>query len=77
MLLIFSTSIVLCISPRLRVPEQLTLIPRPRLLFTGAIDAYKLDLPMTVSLARTNPNWSFVFVGPVGEADPSTELALP
>ena len=61
--------------PSLACPQPLTLIPLPRLLFTGAIDAYKLDLPMTVSLARTNPNWSFVFVGPVGEADPSTELA--
>ena len=62
--------------PSLACPEQLTAIPRPRLLFTGAIDAYKLDLPLMVRLAKLHPDWSFVFVGPVGEADPSTDVAL-
>jgi len=62
--------------PSLDCPEPLTAIPRPRLLFTGAIDAYKLDLPLVVRLAKLHPDWSFVFVGPVGEADPSTDVGL-
>ena len=62
--------------PSLACPEPLTAIPRPRLLFTGAIDAYKLDLPLVLMLAKLHPDWSFVFVGPVGEADPTTDVAL-
>lgn len=62
--------------PLLACPEPLTAIPRPRLLFTGAIDAYKLDLPLLVTLAKTHPAWSFVLVGPVGEADPTTDVAV-
>ena len=61
--------------PFLACPEPLKAIPRPRLLFTGAIDAYKLDLPLLVTLATAHPGWSFVLVGPVGEADPSTDVA--
>ncbi|MAO87729.1 MAG: hypothetical protein CL822_01970 [Crocinitomicaceae bacterium] len=56
-------------------PEALAACQRPRLLFTGAIDAYKLDLPLLLALAIQRPDWSFILVGPIGEADPSTEVA--
>ena len=46
----------------------------PVLMFVGAIDAYKLDLPLLEILASGHPNWSFVFIGPVGETDPSTDV---
>ncbi len=62
--------------PSLFCPELLRAIPRPRLLFTGAVDAYKLDLLLLVTLAKTHPAWSFVLVGPVGEADPSTDVGV-
>ncbi|QNJ04928.1 UDP-glycosyltransferase/glycogen phosphorylase [Synechococcus sp. MEDNS5] len=59
----------------LRCPERLEPLPRPRLLFMGAIDAYKLDLGLLLSLAKRNSAWSFVLIGPVGECDPSTDVA--
>ena len=55
-------------------PGDLMAVPSPRLLFIGAIDAYKLDLPALTTLARKRPDWSFVLVGPVGEADPETDV---
>ena len=59
----------------LRCPEQLQRIDRPRLIFMGAIDAYKLDLGMLLQLARRNATWRFVLIGPVGECDPSTDVS--
>ena len=55
-------------------PEPLRKLPSPRLLFIGAIDAYKLDLRALTRLAMKRPDWTFVLVGPVGEADPSTDV---
>jgi glycosyltransferase involved in cell wall biosynthesis len=53
----------------------------PLLMFVGAIDAYKLDLPMFEALVAATPTWTYVLIGPVGETDPSTDvtalLALP
>ena len=58
----------------LACPEALFAVPRPRLLFMGAIDAYKLDLLLLLQLAQRNPQWTFVLIGPVGECDPSTDV---
>ena len=54
--------------------EQQHRCARPRLVFMGAIDAYKLDLGLLLQLAQRNPAWSFVLIGPVGECDPSTDV---
>ncbi|QNJ01881.1 glycosyltransferase [Synechococcus sp. PROS-U-1] len=59
----------------LPAPDGLAGIPKPRLMFVGAIDAYKLDLPMLTALARQRSDWSWVLLGPVGEADPDTSIA--
>ena len=59
----------------LRCPERLQGLARPRLVFMGAIDAYKLDLGLLLQLAQRNSGWSFVLIGPVGECDPSTDVA--
>ena len=56
-------------------PDDLTRVPSPRLLFVGALDAYKLDLEMLEALIRNTPQWSYVLVGPVAECDPSTDLS--
>jgi glycosyltransferase involved in cell wall biosynthesis len=56
-------------------PDGLAGIPKPRLMFVGAIDAYKLDLLMLTALARQRSDWSWVLLGPVGEADPDTSIA--
>ncbi|MGC6482629.1 MAG: glycosyltransferase [Synechococcus sp.] len=56
-------------------PQLLQRLARPRLVFMGAIDAYKLDLGLLLQLAQRNPAWRFVLLGPVGECDPSTDVA--
>ena len=55
-------------------PQQLEKIPVPRLIFIGAIDAYKVDLGSLLELAKKRPEWNIVLAGPVGEADPSTDI---
>jgi glycosyltransferase involved in cell wall biosynthesis len=50
-------------------------LPSPRIVFTGAIVATKLDLQLLVELARLRPSWSFALVGPVGPGDPHTNVS--
>ena len=56
-------------------PSAMRQTPHPRLLFMGAIDAYKLDLHLLHQLILRHPEWTFVLIGPVGECDPSTDVA--
>lgn len=55
-------------------PEKLRDIPLPRLIFIGAIDAYKVDLAALLELAKKRPKWNIILAGPVGEADPRTNI---
>jgi glycosyltransferase involved in cell wall biosynthesis len=59
-------------APRDHAMESL---PSPRIVFTGAIVATKLDLQLLVGLARLRPSWSFALVGPVGPGDPRTNVS--
>lgn len=61
-------------SGTLACPAELHELPRPRLLFMGAIDAYKLHVPMLVALARSTPEWTYILIGPIGETDPGTDI---
>ena len=47
----------------------------PRIVFTGAIVALKLDLPLLAELARLRPDWSFALVGPVGPGEPNADIS--
>ena len=47
----------------------------PVLIFIGAIDAYKLDLGLLEVLMQRTPQWTYLFIGPVGETDPSTDVS--
>ncbi|MBV7407496.1 glycosyltransferase [Maritimibacter sp. DP1N21-5] len=58
-----------------RVPEDLLRIAGPRIGFIGAISSYKLDFGLIAALARARPDWSFVFIGAVGEGDPLTDVS--
>jgi glycosyltransferase involved in cell wall biosynthesis len=49
-------------------------LPSPRVLFIGAILAATIDIELVVELARRRPDWSFAFVGPVGQGDPRTNI---
>lgn len=50
-------------------------LPRPRLVFQGAIVATKLDVGLIADVARLRPEWSVVLVGPVGAGDPGGDLS--
>jgi glycosyltransferase involved in cell wall biosynthesis len=50
-------------------------LPGPRIVFTGAVVATKLDLELLEGVARARPNWSIALVGPVGAGDPRTDIS--
>jgi glycosyltransferase involved in cell wall biosynthesis len=58
------------------VDPALAALPGPRIVFTGAIVANKLDLALIGELASARPDWSFAFVGPIGPGDPSTDVSV-
>jgi glycosyltransferase involved in cell wall biosynthesis len=57
------------------VDAALAALPRPRIVFTGAVVATKLDVALVAALAARRPQWSFALVGPVGAGDPGTDLS--
>jgi glycosyltransferase involved in cell wall biosynthesis len=56
------------------VDPALDTLPRPRIVFIGAISALKVDFRLIRDLARARSDWSIVLVGPVGLGDPSTDV---
>jgi glycosyltransferase involved in cell wall biosynthesis len=54
---------------------EMAMLPSPRIVFTGAIVATKLDISLLLALARACPEWSFAFVGPIGPGDPRTDVS--
>lgn len=57
-----------------RIPDELTALPRPIIGFIGAVSDYKLDTGWVLELARARPHFTIVLIGPVGLADPSTDV---
>ena len=57
-------------------PTDLPWVRGPMLIFIGAIDAYKLELDQIYELVKRTPEWTYVFIGPIGESDPSTNVEL-
>lgn len=56
------------------VPDDLKVIPTPRIGFIGAISSYKVDFNLIAYVAKTRPDWSVVLIGKVGEGDPWTNI---
>jgi glycosyltransferase involved in cell wall biosynthesis len=54
---------------------EMAALQAPRIVFTGAIVAAKLDLPLLAELARLRPSWSFALVGPVGPGEPLADIS--
>jgi glycosyltransferase involved in cell wall biosynthesis len=50
-------------------------LPRPRLVFQGAIVATKLDVQLIAEVAELRSEWSIVLVGPRGAGDPTGDLS--
>ena len=57
------------------IDPAMAALPEPRVVFTGAISATKVDFPLLVELAGLQPDWSIVLVGPVGLGDPLTDAS--
>jgi glycosyltransferase involved in cell wall biosynthesis len=57
-----------------KIPEDLLKISSPRIGFIGAISSYKLDFKLIEFLAKKMPNYSFIFIGKIGEGDPWTNV---
>jgi glycosyltransferase involved in cell wall biosynthesis len=57
------------------VDPMIEALPGPRIVFTGAVVATKLDIALLVALARARPAWSLALVGPVGLGDPRTDVS--
>jgi glycosyltransferase involved in cell wall biosynthesis len=58
------------------IDPALAELPAPRIVFTGAVVATKLDMGLLVALARARPSWSFALVGPIGPGDPGTDVSM-
>jgi glycosyltransferase involved in cell wall biosynthesis len=63
-------------SPPAPLDAQMAALPAPRIVFTGAIVAAKLDLELLAALARSRPSWSFALVGPIGPGEPHADISL-
>ena len=57
-----------------QVPVEVSALPRPVIAFVGAVSGYKLNIDWMVHAARERPSWTFLLVGPVGMADPETNV---
>jgi glycosyltransferase involved in cell wall biosynthesis len=62
-------------SPPAPLDSAMAALSTPRIVFTGAIVAMKLDLSLLVELARLRPKWSFALVGPIGPGEPDTDTS--
>ena len=63
------------LDPGTATDPAIAALPSPRLVFTGAISAVKLDIPLLVELARARRDWTLALVGPVGLGDPTTDVS--
>jgi len=57
------------------VDQSISALPRPRIVFVGAIAAKKLDLDLLAAIADARPAWTLALVGPIGLGDPSTDVS--
>jgi len=57
------------------VDAALAELPRPRIVFTGAVVTTKLDVGLLDAVARARPDWTFALVGPIGLGDPRTDVS--
>ncbi len=56
------------------VDPAIEALARPRVVFTGALVANKLDLDLILAMTAARPDWQFAFIGPVGPGDPGTNV---
>lgn len=47
------------------IPDDITVVPRPRIGVIGTIDPYKVDVQLLEQIARKRSDWHIVLIGPV------------
>ena len=62
-------------APETPVAKDIASLARPVIGFIGAVSDYKLNTDWLLQLAEARPDWSVAIVGPVGIADPNTDLS--
>jgi len=58
------------------IAEDIKIYEGPIIGFIGAINGYKLNLQLLRDVALKNSNYTFIFIGQVGEGDPWTDISL-
>ncbi len=56
------------------LPPHLITSSSPVIGFSGALDGYKVNLPLLVKITKAYPNYSLVLIGPTGVADDEPNL---
>ncbi|MDB6175380.1 MAG: glycosyltransferase [Chthoniobacteraceae bacterium] len=59
------------ILPTTAVPNELAVLPKPRLGYFGAVDE-RMDYKLIAALADAHPEWSVIIIGPWTKVDPAT-----
>jgi glycosyltransferase involved in cell wall biosynthesis len=57
------------------IPNDLAVLPSPRIGFVGAIGDRKIDVALLRRVAEQHPEWSIVLIGQIGEGDPWADVA--
>ncbi len=60
--------------PRTEIAGEIADLDGPVIGFVGAVSDYKLNTDWLVRAAKARPGWDFAIIGPVGMADPGTEI---
>jgi glycosyltransferase involved in cell wall biosynthesis len=63
------------LDPATQVPADLSALPKPLVLFVGAVSNYKLNIDWMLELARARPSYHLALIGPIGVSDPSTNVS--
>jgi len=58
----------------LKIPDELSRIPHPRIGYTGFLTSIRLDIDLLVHVAEQRPEWSLVLVGPEDQAFKDSKL---
>jgi glycosyltransferase involved in cell wall biosynthesis len=59
-----------------QIPDDLSVIPRPRIGFIGAISNYKIDFECISYIAEARRDWHWVMIGQIGKGQPETSIDL-
>ena len=56
------------------IPDILNNIPSPKVLFSGSVDPYKVDVALLIKAAKKTPNISYCLIGPTNDSDSDSKI---